>query len=71
MIHVREGDRINFTLRNRSTDEVSVTEPDKSDAPFLQQLAAVNQQKAVPLAPRCTTRSIFTPLPSRPTTSGG
>ena len=49
VIHVREGDRINFTLRNRSTDRVSVTEPDKSDAPFLQQLAAVNQQKAVPL----------------------
>ena len=49
VIHVREGDRINFTLRNRSTDRVSVTEPDKSDALFLQQLAAVNQQKAVPL----------------------
>jgi nitrite reductase (NO-forming) len=49
VIHVREGDRVNFTLRNRSTDRVSVTEPDKSDAPFLQQLAAADQQKAVPI----------------------
>ena len=50
VIHVREGDRVNFTLRNRSGDKVSVTRPDKSDAPFLQQLAALNQQNAVPVA---------------------
>jgi nitrite reductase (NO-forming) len=48
VIHVREGDRVHFTLRNRSDEQVSVTAPDKSDAPFLQQLATVNQQKAVP-----------------------
>jgi nitrite reductase (NO-forming) len=48
VIHVREGDRINFVMRNRSHEEVSVTSPSKSDAPFLAQLAAVNQQKAVP-----------------------
>ncbi len=81
VIHVREGDRINFTLRNRSSDRVSVTQPDKSDAPFLQQLAAANQQKAVPLiapmhhsigtsgtgpASRCTSWSTTS---LRPTTS--
>jgi nitrite reductase (NO-forming) len=51
VVHVREGDRIDFTLRNRSADKVSITEPDRaSDAPFLQQLAAVNQQKATPIS---------------------
>ena len=50
VIHVREGDRVDFTLRNRSMDKVSVTEPDRSsDAPFLQQLGALNQQRATPI----------------------
>lgn len=49
VIHVREGDRVNFVMRNRSNEQVSVTSPDKSDAPFLQQLAAANLQKAVPV----------------------
>lgn len=48
VIHVREGDRINFVMRNRSHEKVSITSPDKSDAPFLQQLAAANLQKALP-----------------------
>jgi len=48
VIHVREGDRINFVMRNRSHEKVSITSPDKSDAPFLQQLAATNLQKALP-----------------------
>jgi nitrite reductase (NO-forming) len=48
VIHVREGDRVNFVMRNRSDEKVSITAPDKSDAPFLQQLAATNLQKAVP-----------------------
>ena len=48
VVHVREGDRVNFVLRNRSDEQVSVSAPDKSDAPFLQQLAALNQQKAIP-----------------------
>jgi nitrite reductase (NO-forming) len=48
VIHVREGDRISFVMRNRSHEEVSATTPAKSDAPFLQQLAAANLQKAVP-----------------------
>jgi nitrite reductase (NO-forming) len=48
VIHVREGDRIQFVMRNRSDEKVSITSPDKSDAPFLQQIASSNQQKALP-----------------------
>ena len=48
VIHVREGDRINFVMRNRTHEKVSASSPDKSDAPFLQQLAASSLQKAVP-----------------------
>ena len=48
VIHVREGDRINFVMRNRSNESVSTSAPSKSDAPFLQQLAATSLQKAVP-----------------------
>ena len=48
VIHVREGDRVNFVMRNRSHEKVSITSPDKSDAPFLQQVASANLQKAVP-----------------------
>jgi nitrite reductase (NO-forming) len=48
VIHVREGDRINFVMRNRSHEQVSTSAPSKSDAPFLQQLAVTSLQKAVP-----------------------
>jgi len=48
VIHVREGDRINFVMRNRSNEEVSTTSPARSDAPFFQQLAAANLQKPLP-----------------------
>jgi len=48
VIHVREGDRINFVMRNRSNESVSTSAPSKSDAPFLQQLTATSLQKAVP-----------------------
>ena len=48
VIHVREGDRINFVMRNRSDESVSTSAPSNSDAPFLQQLAATSLQKAVP-----------------------
>jgi nitrite reductase (NO-forming) len=48
VIHVREGDRINFVMRNRSHESVATSTPDKSDSPFLQQLAATGLQKAVP-----------------------
>ena len=48
VIHVREGDRINFVMRNRSHEKVSTSSPSKRDAPFLQQLAAGSLQKPVP-----------------------
>jgi nitrite reductase (NO-forming) len=48
VIHVREGDRIDFVMRNRSHEQVSTSSPSKSDAPFLQQLAATSLQRAVP-----------------------
>ena len=48
VVHVREGDRINFVMRNRSNEKVSTTAPDRSDTPFLQQLAVGSLQKAEP-----------------------
>lgn len=45
VMHVREGDRIAFTMKNRSHERVSVTEPAPGSAPFLEQLAAGNPQK--------------------------
>jgi nitrite reductase (NO-forming) len=48
VIHVREGDRVNFVMRNRTHEKVSTSAPDKSDAPFLQQLAASSLQKSLP-----------------------
>lgn len=48
VIHVREGDRISFVMRNRSHEKVLTSSPDRSDAPFLQQLAAASLQKAIP-----------------------
>jgi nitrite reductase (NO-forming) len=49
VIHVREGDRVNFVMRNRSHERVSTSTPTKSEAPFLQQLATASLQKAQPL----------------------
>ena len=50
VLHVREGDRVTFTMKNRTAEKVSVTQPDKGGAPFLAQLAEVNQQIALPIA---------------------
>lgn len=50
VLHVREGDRVRFTMKNRSAEKVSVTQPAKGGAPFLAQLADVNQQAALPAA---------------------
>lgn len=49
VVHVREGDRIQFTMRNRTAEKVSVTSPAAGNAPFLQQAATANIQKALPL----------------------
>jgi nitrite reductase (NO-forming) len=50
VLHVREGDRVRFTMKNRSAEKVSVTQPAKGGAPFLQQLAEQNRQAALPAA---------------------
>jgi nitrite reductase (NO-forming) len=40
VLHVREGDRVVFTMKNRSAEPVKITAPRKEDSPFLEQLAA-------------------------------
>jgi nitrite reductase (NO-forming) len=53
VVHVREGDRVVFTMKNRSAEEVRVSEPTKdASAPFLHQLAAsgrVGQPAIMPM----------------------
>lgn len=40
VVHVREGDRVIFTMKNRSGESIKVSEPAKdASTPFLQQLA--------------------------------
>lgn len=51
VFHVRQGDRIKFTMKNRSDEVVNVTEPtDDESAPFLRSLAALDPQRAQPRA---------------------
>jgi nitrite reductase (NO-forming) len=45
VLHVREGDRVVFTMKNRTDEAVSVTEPSTGAAPFMGQLAAATLQK--------------------------
>lgn len=47
-LHVREGDRVVFTMKNRSDEEVVVTDPMRGGAPFFQQLAANPYQNNQP-----------------------
>ena len=47
VLHVREGDRVVFTMKNRSGERVTITAPSPGSAPFLEQLAASNQQKPI------------------------
>lgn len=49
VLHVREGDRVVFTMRNRTMDEVSVTSPVAGNTPFIAQAAAANLQKSKPV----------------------
>lgn len=48
VLHVREGDRITFTMKNRSDETVNITEPGVEGSPFLQQLQENNYQKVSP-----------------------
>ena len=50
VLHVREGDRVDFTMKNRSAEIVAITAPEVAGSPYLQQLATLDPQKAVPLA---------------------
>ncbi len=47
VIHVREGDRINFVMKNRTNESVAVTAPSADAAPFFGQLAANDVQKGI------------------------
>lgn len=39
VLHVRQGDLVHFTMKNRSDEAVSITEPGKGSSPFLTKLA--------------------------------
>ena len=45
IVHVREGDTINFTMKNRSAETVQITAPEASGSPFLAALASRGIQK--------------------------
>ncbi|MPZ19922.1 MAG: multicopper oxidase domain-containing protein [Luteitalea sp.] len=48
VVHVREWDRVVFTMKNRSDTEVTVTEPSAGASPFLRDLARDQLQKRTP-----------------------
>jgi len=48
VIHVKEGDRITFTMKNRSDEMVTITEPGAEASPFLNQVANNNFMDAKP-----------------------
>ncbi len=48
VLHVRQGDRVVFTMKNRTGAEVSVTAPSADASPFLLDLAQDTLQKARP-----------------------
>jgi nitrite reductase (NO-forming) len=50
VVHLREGDRLVFTMKNRSAEEVAITPPMRQAAPFLASLLDVDPQKAKPFA---------------------
>ncbi len=49
VVHVRQGDRVIFTMKNRSGEKVSVTPPAKGASPFLSALAQDQLQKVAPI----------------------
>lgn len=50
VLHVREGDRVEFTMKNRSAEVVAITAPEVAGSPYLERLAALDPQKAKPIA---------------------
>ncbi|WP_224797338.1 multicopper oxidase domain-containing protein [Idiomarina abyssalis] len=49
VLHVREGDRVIFKMKNRSDEEVVITKPVKNGSPFFQQIQANTYQKNKPV----------------------
>lgn len=47
-LHVREGDRITFTMKNRSDEEVMITEPGSEASLYMQQIVGNNFVDAKP-----------------------
>lgn len=47
-LHVKEGDRITFTMKNRSDEEVVITEPGSEASPYMAQIADNNFRDAKP-----------------------
>lgn len=48
VLHVREGDRVRFTMKNRSYEEVAVSPPARDAAPFLTSHATRDLSKGTP-----------------------
>lgn len=48
VLHVKEGDRITFTMKNRSDEMVTITEPGADSSPYMQQLSDNNFMDAQP-----------------------
>ena len=49
VLHVREGDRVIFKMKNRSDEEVTITKPVKNGSPFFQQVQANTYQNNQPV----------------------
>ena len=45
VLHVKEGDKIAFVMKNRSDEEVTITDPAKGGSPFMNQVANNPYQK--------------------------
>jgi nitrite reductase (NO-forming) len=50
VLHVREGDRVVFTMKNRSDEQVSVSQPSADASPFIAALARDTLRKTTPIA---------------------
>lgn len=48
VLHVKEGDRITFTMKNRSDEMVTITEPGADSSPYMQQISENNFMNAKP-----------------------
>ncbi len=49
VVHVREGDRVVFTMKNRSGTKVGIAPPGADSSPYMADLARDTLQKAVPI----------------------